>query len=257
MQNEGRHIIGHLSALLVFIGDIDISQHVDVDAVKEEHGPVQYSQTVDKARNLLRTLEVTVQAVYDDAASLFEAVQAPRVWDHQTVHPGSDYASQYEFVESLVMALKSNLSLASSNLDALLTIGRTQAEVSSSAYTQSLEWRRSRGSVFYDTATPNGIRVPEEDEDVVDMELAFSRPGLRTIPTLDNGLGASSMYSNGVPYHSATSLDTDRSRSEGPGEPLTPTWPGNDTSDTGTLVAGSDAISEILDDGLDDEGGRE
>lgn len=228
-----------------------------MDAVKAEHGPIPYSQTVDKARNLLRTLEVTVQAVYDDATSLFEAVQAPRVWDHQTVHPGSDYASQYEFVESLVMALKGNLSLASSNLEALLNIGRTQAEVSNSAYSRSLEWRRSRGSVFYDTTTQNGIRIPEEDEEVVDMELAFSRPGVRTMATLDNGLGASGMYSNGVPHHSATSLDTDRSRSEGPGEPVTPTWPGNDASDTGTLVAGSDNISEILDDGLDDEGGRE
>ena len=89
------------------MGDIDVAQHVDVDAVRAEGLPPQYAQTVDKARFHLRTLEVAVQALYDDAASLLEAVQAPREWDQHTQHPGSDRVSQYEFVEGLVVALRS------------------------------------------------------------------------------------------------------------------------------------------------------
>lgn len=248
IQSEGRILIGHLSSILAYVGDIDVAQHVDIDAVRAETLPPQYAQTVEKARAMLRTLEVAVQALYDDTTSLLEAIQAPREWDQHTQHPGSDSVSQYEFVEGLVTALKTNLSLAAADLEGLFLTGRDQAEVGSITYTSSLEWRRSRGSVLCDTVAVAGIPAQEEEGDVVDMELAFSRPALRTVPSLDSG--SATLYHNGSQQHSETSLDTDRSRSEGPTEPLTPTWPAHEsTSDIGTVVTREN------DDFFDDEAG--
>ena len=243
-----------MSSILAYIGDINVAHHVDVDAVRAEALPPQYAQIVEQARQVLRSLEVAVQALYDDATSLFEAIQAPRVWDQHTQHPGSDTSSQYEFVEGLVLALRTNLNLAAADLEGLFMLGRDQAEVGSSAYNSSIEWRRSRDSVFFDSGTPvNGNGVPiEEEEDVVDMELAFSNTSkaMRTVTSLDSGRTSTTMYHNG-PQHSETSLDTDRSHSEDPSEPVTPTWPAHDTSSQVDTVVAS--VEDDLED-LDDEG---
>jgi son of sevenless len=253
IQSEGRILIGHLSSILAYVGDVDVAQHVDVDAVRADSLSPQYVQIVERARYLLRALEVSVQALYDDVASLFEAIQAPRVWDQHTQHPGSDTSSQYEFVEGLVLAIRKNLNLAAADLEGLFMLGRDQAEVGSSAYNSTMEWRRSRGSVLYEAGVPvNGDMHFEEEEDVVDIALAFSNKAMRTVTSVDSG--SATLYDNSTQQHSETSLDTDRSHSEDPSEPVTPTWPAHENgSQVNTVVEPSERGDELFED-FDDEG---
>ena len=80
----------------------------------------------------------------------------------------------------------------------------------------------------------------EEEEDVVDMAFSLSRQGVRNaghaLP--QTGSHESSLYANGTQHQSNTSLSTsDRSRSDGAGEPVTPTWPQHDPAESSTLVA--------------------
>lgn len=251
IQAEGRTAVGHLSAILAYLGDVDIAQHVDIDAVRADHLSPQYATTVEKARHYLRTTEVSIQALYDDTASLFEAIQAPLIWDQDTQHPGTEASSSYEFVEDLVLTLRRNLSLASANLEGLFHIGREQAEIGSGAYSSSIEWRRSRGSVFIDAGVTGAVR-PEEDEDVVDIALALGNE-YRPAPSIDSHATTATLYYNGSQQHSETSLDTDRSRSEDPVEPVTPTWPPHASgSEVGTMIANDQ--DDLSDDGLIDDG---
>lgn len=202
------------------------------------------------ARRQQRTLELSVQALFDDAASLLAAIQAPLSSD--VIRPS--LPGRYDYVDTLARTILTNLNLTISTLESLWMLGQNQAELAQTVYTNSLEWRQSRGSVFYDsveTLTQGGI--PEEEEDVVDMELAFSRPGIRTAPSMDANT-AGNLYHAGPRHASETSLDmSDRSRSEGAGEPITPTWPAVETSDAGTLVAHDSLQAEV--DLLDDEAG--
>lgn len=251
IQAEGRIVVGHLSSILAYLGDIDIAQQVDIDAMRADHLSPQYATTVEKARHYLRTTEVSIQAIYDDTASLFEAIQAPLVWDQYTQHPGTESSSSYEFVEDLVRTLRRNLSLASANLEGLFHIGREQAEIGSNAYSSSIEWRRSRGSVFIDTGAIGAVR-PEEDEDVVDIALALGKE-YRPVASIDSHATTATLYYNGSQQHSETSLDTDRSRSEDPVEPVTPTWPSHtSSSEVGTMIA--DDQDDFSDDGIIDDG---
>ena len=230
--------MGHLSSIVAYFGDVDIAQHVDVDAMRAETSP-QYGMTVEKARHLLRTIEVAVQALYDDTASLFEAIQAPPIWDQHTQHPGSDTQGSYEFVEGLVITLRKNLSLASSNLEGLFLIGRDQAEIGSNAYSNSIEWRRSRGSVL-DYAGANGSIPREEDGEVLDIGDVLGgdyRPPIGTQYS-----SSSAPYSSQQP--SDTSLETGGTR-EDPSEPQ---------SEPSTMVDPNDDADLSEDDVFGDEG---
>lgn len=251
LPSEGRIAVAHLSAILTYVCDINIAKHVDVDAVRTDsaYHPA-YLQAVDKARRAQRTLEVSVQALYDDAVTLFSAVQAPLSSDFIN----ASASGRFDYINDLARTLLMNLDVTIQTLELLWVLGRDQAELAQTVYSSSIEWRQSRGSVFYDAAEsfPPRAGAPREEEDVVDMELAFSRPGVRTMPSMDSTVAPS--YHTGSRHPSETSLDmSDRSRSEGAGEPLTPTWPSHDASDAGTLVASHSPEPDV--DGLDDETG--
>ena len=65
-----------------------MAKHVDVDAVRADSGyHPAYLQAVEKARRMHRALEVAAQALYDDAATLFSAVQAPLSSDFIVASP--------------------------------------------------------------------------------------------------------------------------------------------------------------------------
>lgn len=251
LQSEGRIAVAHLSAILTYVCDINIAKHVDLDAVRTDssyHPP--YLQAVEKARRAQRTLEVSVQALYDDAVTLFSAVQAPLSSDFIN----ASASGPYDYINNLARTLLMNLDVTIQTLELLWMLGRDQAELAQTVYSSSIEWRQSRVSVSYDPAESFSPRagVRQEEEDVVDMELAFSRPGVRAVPSLDTTVAAS--YHAGSRHASETSLDmSDRSRSEGAGEPLTPTWPSHEASDVGTLVASHSPEPDT--DGLDDETG--
>ncbi|KAI0345715.1 ras GEF [Trametopsis cervina] len=250
LQSDGRTVVAHLSAILVYMCDINIAKHVDIDGVRADTGyNPPYLQAIEKARWTQRTLEYVVQALYDDAATLLAAVQAPLSADVISNSP----SSRFNYVDSLVQTILSNLEFAVSSLESLWRLGQNQAELAETIYSSSIEWRQSRGSMFFESSDAlTGADTPQEEEDVVDMELAFSRPGgFRSIPLLDSEPTTGNIYQNGRRHTSETSLEmSDRSRSEG--EPVTPTWNAHEPSEAGTLVA-STSSANFNGDTIDEE----
>lgn len=246
-----------LSAVLASISDLDVARHLDVDGARAETDDTQYMQIVEQAQGLLRTLESTIQALYDDGSSLLSTLQSFRATEHFRDAP----AIRYDTINSSVTSIRGNLKLVMSTLESIFYAGSSQAEIGQISYNSSIEWRKSRLSIITATLENVSHRRTESQEDVVDMELAFSRPGMRTVQSLETS-GSSTLYRN----QSETSLDnSDRSRSEGNAEPVTPTWPSHDPVGNGTVAQHSpsgsadaftldDQSSPLFDD--DGEGGR-
>lgn len=257
-QFQGQSIVAYMSALLAYIHDINIAQHVDIDGIRSESGQpatfAQYMQTVEKARHLLRTIEYAVQMLYDDTAGLFLTVQGAHVPERYYDPANRERAMRSvspQRVESYIQAIYSNLNVLVDALEGVLNLGHEQAQIGQATYRNSLDWRRSRLSILDSgNIDPLGhARNFSQEEDVVDMELAFSRPGMmRTATSVDSAAG-STLYQSSGQYSESSLNMSDRSRSDA-GEPVTPTWPNHESMNT--LVSGQhtpqdDALS-ILDD---------
>jgi len=178
-----RDVLTGLLTLLLFVSNLHIARHVDIDgfyadSATEEHSAM-YTETVDKARLLTRTLESAMQALYDDASIMLLTTQHIR-------QPSSKVASQdrdnlYDYLDAISASIKSNLQFLLQTLDALLSVGHVQADIAEGDYKGAIEWRVSRLSIMdshYD-ARPMSVLNPAdpESEDIVDIELAFGAPG--------------------------------------------------------------------------------
>lgn len=240
LQAEGQSIIAYLSALLAFINDVNVAQHVDIDGLRAESGATasysRYVQTVERARFLLRKLELATQALYDDSITLFMTIQQSRVQESYYDLLHVDRSVQHEQIDNLVEVISSNLTVTIDVLDGLLTVGREQANIGQATYHESIKWRQSRLSIWDGNIDPfMQTPLPTHEEDVVDLADAFSRPGGRPKPSPSNASESTTLYENGT--HSEISLGmSDRSRSEDPNEPITPTWPSQDAAGPSTYV---------------------
>lgn len=165
---------------------------MDIDGISHELGHVPndiYTQTVERARLLVRTLEAAVQSIYDDSSELLLTAQSVRPSeDGQSARERED---AYDLLDALVTALHSNMGLVQQTLEALLSIGHDQADMAQGDYNGSIEWRMSRLSVI-DTQFGGSHRLASsrtyddaDNEEVVDMELAFRKQGLTTTKTQD------------------------------------------------------------------------
>ncbi|CAL1713340.1 unnamed protein product [Somion occarium] len=250
LQAEGQGITAYLSSLLAVINDINVAQHVDIDGLRAESGAtaiyMQYMQSVEKARHLLRTLELATQTLYDDSASLFLTIQQSHVQEQYYDLSFVDRSVQHDHIDALAEAISSNLRVVTDVLEGMVAVGHDQADIGQATYSTSIQWRQSRLSILDGAVDPFMQPRQPEQEDVVDMELAFARPGMRTMTSMETG-GSSTLYQNGSQY-SETSLGmSDRSRSEDPNEPVTPTWPSQDTSDAGTFIGAPSSNDDLLD----------
>lgn len=242
LHADGQLLASRLSAILAYISDMDVARHLDIDGAHADANDAQYMQTVEQARDHLRTLEVATQALYDDTAALFVILQSFRTSEHFREAPGV----RYDHINASVTMIRGNLKLIIVALEATLATGVAQSEVGQTSYRGSIEWRQSRLSIA-GTLEPPIHRRTESQEDVVDMELAFTKPGIRTMQSLETN-GSSTLYRN----PSDTSLDmSDRSRSEGNAEPVTPTWPSHDPVENGVVAHHSPSGSADL--ALDDQ----
>ena len=184
------------------IADIHVARHVDIDGIRQAGDAVasdHYSHSVENARQLVRTLETVVQAIYDDSAALLLTTQTLHDGDRRIFHDGdrstlhdSDQSpvrggreAAYDLLDNLSSSLRINLSHVKQTFDGLLSVGHEQADVAQGDYNGSIEWRMSRLSVINDHFG-GAVHSPKkteayhsENEDVVDMELAFNRPGVR------------------------------------------------------------------------------
>ena len=191
---EGRSAIARLSSFLVFLANIHVARHVDIDGISQESGRSSendlYTQTVKKARLLVRTLETTAQGLYDDGSALFLAIQGIR--HLETGQLWHERNMTHDHLLALTTSLKANMRVVHQTLEALLSVGHDQADMSQGDYNGSIEWRMSRLSIVHNQFG-GAVRPPShfserpyesEGEDVVDFALAFRPPGTRS---QDNG----------------------------------------------------------------------
>jgi son of sevenless-like protein len=181
---EGQNVVTQLSSLLTFVVNIHVARHVDIDGFISEKGQIAgnelYAQSVERARVLVRTLEVAVQSLYDDGATLFMATQSVR---HLEIgHSRKERETSYEYLEILLNALKANLRVVQQTLEALLSIGHDQADMGPNDYNGSIEWRMSRMSVIdtqFNNIHPMATILDIASEEIVDMDYAFRKPGTK------------------------------------------------------------------------------
>ncbi|KAF9488025.1 ras GEF [Pleurotus eryngii] len=177
VASQGQSLLSKVSGFLLFISHIHVARHVDIDGIRQEAGALPnelYSGSVEKARILVRALETSLQSLYDDAASIVLAMQLL-----SPLHPTADDIP-LELVDTLVSSLKANLGVVNETLEGLLVVGHEQAELAQGDYTGSIEWRMSRLSMI-DTQLGGALSPTSpsilEQEDVVDMDFAFSKQG--------------------------------------------------------------------------------
>lgn len=178
-------LISQISSFLSLAADIHIARHVDIDGIRQGSDTTndQYSQSVENARRLVRTLETTIQAVYDDSAAIMFTAQGIRE-NIQGARQGEQEA-QYDLLDSLSISLRKNLNVVKQNFEALLSVGHEQADIAQGDYNGSIDWRMSRISAINEhlSASRNLSKsmtaYGSDNEDVVDIELAFNRPGFR------------------------------------------------------------------------------
>ncbi|KAG1743304.1 ras guanine nucleotide exchange factor domain-containing protein [Suillus paluster] len=182
---SGCELVSGLASLLLFVANIHIARHVDIDGFYSDMAhaerAAQYTQTVDKARLLIRTLEAVVQALYDDAATLLLTMQRIR---HLTCRASrQDRDLQCEYLDAISVSLKSNLQFLMQTLDTLLSLGHDQADMAQGEYTGAIEWRMSRLSIIDSNfdARPMSVLDPTdpESEDIVDIEVALGASGMK------------------------------------------------------------------------------
>lgn len=178
----GRDTVAQLDVFLRLVGDIHVAKHVDVDGIRHDSSSsssAAYLETVQRARNLVRSLETSVQALYDDSSVLLASVQSIRDWESQVHSP--DQEITHNAIRAVSTSLSKNLKVTQQNLDGLLSIGHEQADIGQGDYTGSIEWRMSRLSMI--ETQPNGTLRPlspyQEETENVDMELALSRQDAR------------------------------------------------------------------------------
>nr|VWO94819.1 Guanyl nucleotide exchange factor Sql2 [Ganoderma boninense] len=208
VSQEGQSASAYLSWLLQWLCGINVAYHVDVDGVRSDSSP-QYRQMVDRARNLVRTLEAATQALYDDGATLFMAAQH---LSFSEFFARRDRTSLVTSVEITAPAIRANCVLVAQTLESLLALGHDQASTSQGDYRNSIEWRTSRINIADSSLTTISQLAENNDDDLVDMEHAFGQPTMRTVQTEESG--GSTLYSS-ANQPSQTSLDmSQRSRND-------------------------------------------
>ena len=187
VQIRVQDLLSQLSAFLALVVDIHVARHVDIDGIRQAGDAAaddRYVASVDTARRLVRALEGIVQSVYDDSSAILLATQTLQEGDRVLVLGEREAA--FDLIDRLATSLEANLGGVRQTFEDLLSIGHEQADLAQGDYNGSIEWRMSRMSLINDhfgssLAAPNRQHdaYNSENEDVVDMELAFNRPGLR------------------------------------------------------------------------------
>lgn len=215
-----QELLAHLSSTLTFVSDLSVAQDVDVEGGRSQPGSSSaedaYLQIVARAREALRRLEVVVQALYDDSASVFLIAQSiPFGWG------SSDSQERLRLehkLDSLSDLLRTDARITLESLHDMMDICVEQS-ASANLFRESMALRMSRMSILdgdqrlsnFFGSLPSGPD-PDEEEDVVDMEIAFRKPGVR--PVMDGFAAESSQSSPPEPEPELSGLGHFRNDSQ-------------------------------------------
>lgn len=147
VTTSAQELLRELSSLVLFLGDIHIARHVDIETIDQTKlsDGVQYMRTVEKARVLVRSFEATTQAIYDDGAALLVATQRVRRVEPCESWKGRD--TVYDALEALSSSLDFNLKISLQNLEELMRIGDEQSAILERCHQTPVEWRMSQRSL--------------------------------------------------------------------------------------------------------------
>ncbi|KDQ09889.1 hypothetical protein BOTBODRAFT_178627 [Botryobasidium botryosum FD-172 SS1] len=129
----GGLIVARMSAFTALIEDADVAAHVDVDGLDlgslDEGGEAarRYAASVQRACTLVRELEVTKQALYDDTMALFMASQAA---SPQTFHNRD--SNRWDLLASSLTSLRLNIVDILTQFTVLSDIGIQQTKLAAS-----------------------------------------------------------------------------------------------------------------------------
>ncbi|KAG1743257.1 ras GEF [Suillus paluster] len=142
----GLRMMNQLSSLLLYLGDLHVARHVDIEPVNQEelNNGAQYLRTIEKARVLVRSFEATTQAVYDDGAALLTTTQRIR----QECEAWRDRDENYDDLEALNSSLDFNLQVLRQTLESLLKIVQEQTDILEQSNKSHVEWRMSQRSLI-------------------------------------------------------------------------------------------------------------
>jgi len=132
---------------------VHVARHVDIDGIRQSDDATtndQYSQSVDKARQLVRTLEVVTQSIYDDSSALLSTTQTLNDQSQGQDSSHGEQEEKYDLLDHLSSSLSTNLAQLQQLFEGLLSIGHEQADIAQGDYNGSIEWRMSRLSMIND-----------------------------------------------------------------------------------------------------------
>ena len=213
MTTFAQELFRELSSLVLFLGDIHIARHVDLETVDQAElsDGVQYMRTVEKARVHARFFEAATQAIYDDGATLLVATQRIR-----RVEP-SEYGKNcrdaaYDALEAMTLSLDSNLKFSRQKLEELMRIGIEQSIILERCHRTPVEWRMSQRSLISTVLTcqaleatvnePNGVLASVAE----DMETSSRSPSPSSTPVSTSGM-STTIPNTKIPPHIFSSDD--------------------------------------------------
>ncbi|KAH7913434.1 ras GEF [Hygrophoropsis aurantiaca] len=171
----GQALTKQLSSLLLFLGDVHIARHIDIDPVNQDKlaDGGQYMRVVERARVLVRSFEAVTQALYDDGAALLNTTQRVRHIDECDAWRGPD--ESYDILEALSSSLDFNLQLVRQTLEGLLFVGKEQMEILERCNKSPIEWRMSHrnlaapltGNDAYDSFLNEPDDIADADPDAI------------------------------------------------------------------------------------------
>jgi son of sevenless len=200
-----------------------VAKHVDIDGFQEEAGqsPAHeaYMKTVLEARVLIRALEATTQAIYDDSAVLLATAQQLPLADDE--HFASLNQACCARLDGLLVTLDANASNILQTLEKLVLIGSNQAGLADGEYRQSINMRLSKILTIEDTLRPlvsSRISRAIDEDDVVALGDAFEFSGkqsARRITPFDDNYGGELSHSQHSPETSqSTNWEQETQRTE-------------------------------------------
>ena len=197
LMAHSQSLLAEIWSFLNFLMDLNICQEVDVGGLEQasaSYSDDPYMRAVAEARSLLRKFEAIAQSIYDDGSVLLTFIQTiPFKW--VSTGKEGDTIERQSTISSLfgsVRVLKSETVTAVEYLEKLLAISREQI-ASEGRFRESMALRISRMSIMDGNRRLSHFFGPmsdvvNEDEDVVDMEVAFrkgpARPAMAGLDAL-------------------------------------------------------------------------
>ncbi|KAF8583321.1 ras GEF [Ramaria rubella] len=117
---NGQEVIEQVVLFLGLISDINLARALDFDSKSSD---TFYRQSVSRANELLRALEFSVQAAFEDGAALLNFIQSAGTVD-------ANDNRLFDFLAPNIPALRSNLNDVCGTVAALMDLARSQTDAS-------------------------------------------------------------------------------------------------------------------------------